>query len=60
MVELSGAGDQVAEVELTGPALDAELERIAEETGETVETVRDLYDAMRCCAEEEELEERYG
>lgn len=30
----------------------AELRKIADETGETLETVRDLADAMACCADE--------
>jgi hypothetical protein len=31
---------------------EAELRRIADETGETIENVRDLADALACCADE--------
>jgi hypothetical protein len=37
---------------------DADLQRIADETGETIETVRDLADAMACCAAEGDDEAR--
>jgi hypothetical protein len=43
---------------LSGVDLEAELAAIAEQTGESIETVRDLWSAMESVAEEPEIEER--
>lgn len=37
---------------------DDELQAVADKTGETLETVRDLADAMACCADETFVEAR--
>lgn len=37
-----------------------DLARVALETGESIEIVRSVADAMAACAEEEDLEEMYG
>jgi len=50
--------DGVAMMNIADEAeLTAHLQRVADECGEDLQTVRDLYDAMQACGDEENLEE---